>query len=124
MHTDGSHVSLLAFFFFAGFGAWLSSGFSAEKQKPRSLVSKRVAFNISKHHKKALTLLCWSRDAVLLGSGFNVRWLLWHLCDRGLLGDVVLHWFLHFGLEKVTTKRCLARCSWSELFQSLTVEKI
>lgn len=33
LHTEGSHVSLLAFFFFAGFGAWFSSGFSAEKKK-------------------------------------------------------------------------------------------
>lgn len=81
-----------------------------------------MTFKISKYHKKTLTLLCWSRDAVLLGSGFNFRWLLWHLCDRGLLVDVVLHWFLHFGLEKVKMKRCLAGCSWSELSHSLNVE--
>lgn len=52
----------------------------------------------------ALTLLCWSRDAVLLGSGFSFTWLLWHLCDWGLLGNVVLCWFLQFGLEKGNEK--------------------
>ena len=45
-----------------------------------------------------MTLLCRSSDAVLLGSGFS--WLLWHLCDRGLLGNVVLYRFLQFGLER------------------------
>lgn len=29
----GSHVSLLAFFFFAGLGAWFSSGFSVQTHK-------------------------------------------------------------------------------------------
>lgn len=47
---------------------------------------------------KMLTLLCWSREAVLLGSGLTLSWLLWHLCDRGFLGNVVLYWLLHSGL--------------------------
>lgn len=66
--------------------------------------------------KKALTLLCRSRDAVLLGSGFGFGWLLWHLCDRGLLGNVVLHWFLQFGLEKVTR----TRLTWMRLERMLS----
>lgn len=64
-----------------------------------------------KYQKEALTLLCWSRDAVLLGSVFSFSWLLWHLCDMGLLGYVVLHWFLQFGLEKVTR----ATLTWLQL---------
>lgn len=38
-----SHVSLLAFFFFAGLGAWFSSGFSVEgkKQKERERERER-----------------------------------------------------------------------------------
>lgn len=47
-----------------------------------------------------LTLLCWSRKVVQLGSGLSVHWLLWHLCDRGFLGCVVLHRSLHSHLQK------------------------
>lgn len=65
------------------------------------LIFKQMTFDISQDHKKALTLLCRSRNAVLLGGGFSFIRLLWHLCDRGLLGNVVLHCFLQFGLEKV-----------------------
>lgn len=42
--------------------------------------------------------LCWSGKAVLLGSGLTLSWLQWHLCDRGFLGYVVLHWLLYSGL--------------------------
>ena len=44
LHTERSHVSLLAFFFFAGFGAWFPSGFSAEKAKMKDLHLQAHAF--------------------------------------------------------------------------------
>lgn len=46
----------------------------------------------------AVLTLCWSGKAVLLGSGLTLSWLQWHLCDRGFLGYVVLHWLLYSGL--------------------------
>lgn len=42
--------------------------------------------------------LCRSGKAVLLGGGLTLGWLQWHLCDRGFLGYVVLHWLLYSGL--------------------------
>lgn len=47
-----------------------------------------------------LTLLCRSRKALLLGSGLSFSWRQWHLCDRGFLGYVFLHWLLHSHLEE------------------------
>lgn len=46
-----------------------------------------------------LTLLCWSRK-VVLGTGLSISW---HLCDRGFLGYVVLHWLLRSRLQEKGT---------------------